>query len=76
MYYLSYLVSLFLVILAPIKKVELTFSPFRIAAAGSVRYFSIEKAKKELGYAPVVSLREGMKRTVEYAKTQIAAGNL
>jgi nucleoside-diphosphate-sugar epimerase len=30
------------------------------------RTFSIEKARKELGYEPAVSLEEGLKRTVEY----------
>ena len=30
------------------------------------RSFSIEKAKKELGYEPVVSLEEGLKKTVEH----------
>jgi dihydroflavonol-4-reductase len=30
------------------------------------RSFSIEKARKELGYEPAVSLEEGLKKTVEY----------
>lgn len=30
------------------------------------RSFSIEKARKELGYEPMVSLDEGLKRTIEY----------
>ena len=30
------------------------------------RSFSIEKARKELGYEPVVSLDEGLKKTIEY----------
>ena len=30
------------------------------------RNFSIEKARKELGYEPAVSLEEGLRKTVEY----------
>ena len=29
---------------------------------------SIEKAKLELGYAPEISLREGMKRSIEWCR--------
>lgn len=32
------------------------------------RAYSIEKAKKELGYSPKVSLNEGIKKTIEWAK--------
>ncbi len=31
---------------------------------------SIEKAKRELGYTPKISLREGMKRSIEYLRSQ------
>jgi nucleoside-diphosphate-sugar epimerase len=31
---------------------------------------SIEKARKELGYAPGIELREGMRRSIEYCKQQ------
>jgi sterol-4alpha-carboxylate 3-dehydrogenase (decarboxylating) len=29
------------------------------------RYFCIDKAKKRLGYKPIVGLREGLKQAVE-----------
>jgi len=32
------------------------------------RAYSIEKAKKELGYSPKVSLRNGVAKTIEWAK--------
>lgn len=32
--------------------------------------YSIEKAKKELGYFPEVSLKEGIAKTIEWAKTE------
>jgi nucleoside-diphosphate-sugar epimerase len=31
---------------------------------------SIEKARRELGYEPVVSLREGMRRSIEWCLKQ------
>jgi len=31
---------------------------------------SIEKAKKDLGYCPKIELREGMKRSIDWARTQ------
>mmetsp|Transcript_8293 Transcript_8293/g.11419 ORF Transcript_8293/g.11419 Transcript_8293/m.11419 type:complete len:342 (+) Transcript_8293:21-1046(+) len=43
-----------------------TFTPLRICNAGATRTFSCEKAKRELGYKPIVSLDEGKKRTLEY----------
>lgn len=29
-------------------------------------YFNISKAKKELGYKPIVSMKEGLKKTCDY----------
>jgi nucleoside-diphosphate-sugar epimerase len=34
-------------------------------ALAHVRYFTIEKAKRDLGYKPKVSLKEGMARTLK-----------
>ncbi len=31
---------------------------------------SVEKAKRELGYRPAISLREGMRRSIEWCRTQ------
>jgi 2-alkyl-3-oxoalkanoate reductase len=33
-------------------------------------YFSIANARKDLGYEPIISLEEGMRRTVQWLKTQ------
>lgn len=38
----------------------------RVSFFQNNRAFSIEKAKKKLGYAPMVSLQEGIRRTIEW----------
>jgi len=63
-------------IISPIKKVSPTFSPFRVCISGSNRVYSTEKAKKYLGYKPIVPLREGFKITLDYFKKEMAAGRL
>jgi nucleoside-diphosphate-sugar epimerase len=44
--------------------------------AGANRYFSVDKAKKLMGYKPIVPLKDALKITMEYAKQEIAAGRL
>ena len=39
-------------------------NPFRVKSFGRNHHFSIAKAQRELGYAPSVSLREGLRRGV------------
>ncbi|KFM25507.1 Sterol-4-alpha-carboxylate 3-dehydrogenase, decarboxylating [Auxenochlorella protothecoides] len=51
-------------LLAPFKKIDSDFTPFRIKLASVDRTFSCEAAKRELGYRPAVSLDEGLRRTL------------
>lgn len=47
----------------------------KVYSAGEISrdvYFSIEKAERELGYVPRVGLEEGMKRTMEWCRTNKA----
>lgn len=37
----------------------------RVALAGTHHYYSCDRAKQDLGYKPVVSLKEGIARTVQ-----------
>eukprot|EP01104_Vermistella_antarctica_P011758 TRINITY_DN331_c1_g3_i1.p1 TRINITY_DN331_c1_g3~~TRINITY_DN331_c1_g3_i1.p1 ORF type:complete len:353 (-),score=62.54 TRINITY_DN331_c1_g3_i1:358-1416(-) len=53
-------------LLSPLVQIHPTFTYFRIVNCGANRHFSCEKAKRDLGYAPLVSLQEGMRRTAEY----------
>lgn len=51
------------------KKSEPKMSRFLAEQLARSHYFSCEKACKDLGYAPVVSTKEGLKRTVEWFKS-------
>ena len=37
----------------------------RVALAGTHHYYSCDRAKEDLGYKPVVGLKEGIERTVQ-----------
>ncbi|KAI1649808.1 sterol-4-alpha-carboxylate 3-dehydrogenase [Daldinia loculata] len=47
-----------------------TFNRQRIIYSTMTRYYDISKAKRRLGYQPLVSLSEGVKRTVKWALEQ------
>jgi sterol-4alpha-carboxylate 3-dehydrogenase (decarboxylating) len=44
------------------------FTRFAIRYMCTHHYFSIERARRELGYAPAVSIDEGIRRTVEHLR--------
>lgn len=44
---------------------EMAFSTFRVKFTTLNRYFNIKKAKLRLGYEPIVSLEEGLKRACD-----------
>ncbi|CAJ2501779.1 Uu.00g046320.m01.CDS01 [Anthostomella pinea] len=47
-----------------------TFNRQRIVYSSMTRYYDIAKAKRRLGYAPLVSLSDGVKRTVRWTLEQ------
>lgn len=47
---------------------QITYVPWRPGEKGLRLVLSIEKAKRELGYCPRISLRDGIQRTVEWLK--------
>lgn len=49
---------------------EPTFNRQRIIYSTMTRYYDISKAKRRLGYRPLVSLSEGVKRTVKWTLDQ------
>lgn len=49
-------------------KSQITFLPWRPGERGLRLALSIDKAKRELGYDPKISLREGLEKTVEWLK--------
>jgi len=48
------------------------FTRYRVAVAVGNRYYDIEKARRLLGYEPIVSLDEGMRRWTEWYKGELA----
>ncbi|XP_065499546.1 sterol-4-alpha-carboxylate 3-dehydrogenase, decarboxylating [Caloenas nicobarica] len=64
-YYLALLLSLVLWLLSPLVTIKPTFTPMRVALAGTFHYYSCERAKRDMGYKPVVSLDEAIDRTLQ-----------
>ncbi|KAI8609575.1 3beta-hydroxysteroid dehydrogenase [Chytriomyces sp. MP71] len=67
---LATIVEFFVLLLSPIKTIHPTFTVFRMKMLGNNKYHSIEKAKRLLGYKPLVPLGEGIKRGVQWFKDQ------
>lgn len=49
---------------------ETQFTKYKVTYSASSRYYNIEKARRALGYQPVVSVEEGIKRSVEWWKSE------
>ncbi|KAI5826370.1 hypothetical protein K523DRAFT_311522 [Schizophyllum commune Tattone D] len=49
---------------------EATFTRFRVTFSCATRWHDIEKARRVLGYEPEVGVEEGIKRMVEWWKTE------
>nr|XP_020470306.1 sterol-4-alpha-carboxylate 3-dehydrogenase, decarboxylating [Monopterus albus] len=64
-YGLALLLWLLALILRPLMSFKPTFTPMRVALAGTHHYYSCERAKEDMGYKPVVSLKEGLTCTVQ-----------
>lgn len=64
-YGLALLLWLLALILRPLVSFKPTFTPMRVALAGTHHYYSCDRAKQDLGYKPVVGLKEGIARTVQ-----------
>ncbi|MBN3313678.1 NSDHL protein, partial [Atractosteus spatula] len=63
-YGLALLLWLLAVLLRPLLTFRPTFTPMRVALAGTHHYYSCARAKQELGYRPLVSLDEAITQTV------------
>ncbi|KAH8788830.1 3-beta hydroxysteroid dehydrogenase/isomerase family-domain-containing protein [Diaporthe sp. PMI_573] len=53
-----------------------TFTRQRCVYSCMTRYFCIDKAKRRLGYIPIVPLEEGLRRSVKWTLEQEALGNI
>ncbi|XP_037118055.1 sterol-4-alpha-carboxylate 3-dehydrogenase, decarboxylating [Syngnathus acus] len=64
-YGLALLLWLLSLVLRPLISFKPTFTPMRVALAGTHHYYSCERAKQDMGYKPPVCLKEGIERTVQ-----------
>ncbi|XP_031401312.1 3beta-hydroxysteroid-dehydrogenase/decarboxylase-like isoform X2 [Punica granatum] len=62
---IAHLVELIYKLLAPYGMKVPQLTPSRVRLLSCNRSFNCSKAKERLGYAPVVSLQEGLRRTIE-----------
>ncbi|KYQ90424.1 3beta-hydroxysteroid dehydrogenase [Tieghemostelium lacteum] len=63
MYAIAWIIDTIVMLLSPFVKIHPTITLFRIVYSSSTRVFNIQKAKDELSYRPIVSIKEGMERT-------------
>ncbi|KAG2464355.1 NSDHL protein, partial [Polypterus senegalus] len=64
-YYLAVMLSLVSLLLKPFLIFKPTFTPMRVALAGTYHYYSCEKAKRDMGYRPLVHLDKAIEETVQ-----------
>ncbi len=65
-YVIALVVQFFCTLLSPVVTIKPTFTPMRVALAGTHHYYSCERAKRDFGYRPVVELDEAISRTIEH----------
>ncbi|XP_042639388.1 sterol-4-alpha-carboxylate 3-dehydrogenase, decarboxylating [Orycteropus afer afer] len=63
-YYLALLLALLVTVVRPVLTLRPTFTPMRIALAGTSHYYSCERAKRVLGYRPLVPMDRAVEQTV------------
>ncbi|KAI4887900.1 hypothetical protein NFI96_012480 [Prochilodus magdalenae] len=63
-YGIALLLWLLTLLLSPLVTIKPTFTPMRVALAGTYHYYSCARAKQDMGYKPLVSLKEAIARTV------------
>lgn len=63
-YGIAMLLWLITSLLRPLVNIKPTFTPMRVALAGTHHYYSCSRAKHDMGYQPVVRLQDAIARTV------------
>lgn len=67
-YCLSVLLQCVCFLLSPMATIRPTFTPMRVALAGTHHYYNCSRAKRDFGYKPLVGLEEGLRRAVRHYK--------
>eukprot|EP01132_Coremiostelium_polycephalum_P008431 gene8431-10350_t len=57
-YVIAWLIDMIVSLLSPVVTLHPTITLFRMVYSNSTRYFNISKAKRDLGYKPVVSVKD------------------
>lgn len=65
LFYIALVVQFFCTLLKPLVVIKLTFSPMRVALAGTHHYYSCERAKNDFAYKPLVNMDKAIDLTVQ-----------
>ena len=69
-YWLVYAIALLLqlvaFLLSPLVTIKPTFTPMRVALAGTHHYYSCGRAKRDYGYKPLVPFDEAIQKSLEH----------
>lgn len=65
LYLIAWLLQCLSLLLSPLTSFKPTFTPMRVALAGTHHYYSCQKAQRDLGYSPPLSLEDGLQQTID-----------
>eukprot|EP01137_Pigoraptor_chileana_P000180 Opistho-2@35890 len=65
-YVIAVILQFFCFILRPITVIKPTFTPMKVALAGTYHYYDCSAAKRDFGYKPIVKLSDGIADTLEH----------
>lgn len=69
-YWLLYIVASILAVvsylLSPFVNFQPTFTPMKVALAGTHHYYSCSRAKRDLHYTPIINMEDGIKDTIQF----------
>jgi len=61
---LAVILNFICIVIRPLVDIRPTFTPMTVCLAGTHHYYSCERAKKDIGYRPLVSLERGISNTI------------
>ena len=65
-YFIAFLLMVVSKLLSPLTTLNPTLTPMKVALAGTHHFYLCDRAKRDMGYKPIVSLDEGIERTVTF----------
>ena len=65
-YFIALVLQLAAFLLQPLVTIKPTFTPMRVALAGTHHYYSCERAKRDYGYKPLVPFEEAVRKSLEH----------